>query len=210
MYVLFDENHNMYYVTTTDTEYAVNKMNTDTKETKKIFTITGEMNTKKGLQSTGDEEHIQLQSYDGRYLYISQVVNVNRSVKDFKEKTVSYGAGKSMTTQINTNYIYVLETDGSCADILSFKVNSNQGSDRVPSRQIGILPINFLCGDSRYLLLSGSSVSIEGLELTHKEYLEKLNEILESKTLSASISIQASFDKGLLGTDTHTWLNLVN
>lgn len=198
---VFDENNHMYYVTVTDTEYIINRMNLDTGKTDKFYAITGNMADFYEQQSAGNMCYMQLHSFDGKYFYVSQRVQYGK--ENFLSALIAYGAGKSLNTQSNMNYIYVLDMSGNCVNVFPFRINSANGN----TNEIA-LNISFLCGDSRYLMISVDSENIAGLELTNAKYLDKLNNIHSENGVHKSI--QLALDKVMIEEMVYSWKNLTN
>lgn len=217
--ILFDEVGNMYYATVTETQFIVNRLNIPTKKTEKFFSMECD-NTRagRGINSATDADYMRLESFDGTYFYISKVVNPLRTVKDFKKTTVDYGIEnpKTMTTEVNTNYIFALGKTGKCVNVFPFK---ETGLKETASRQQGTLQPVFVCGDSRYLLISfrvDGSTQIEGCELTDEKYLKRFQELSKEygqspNALNLCMAIQLVSSKGGgLDKDRTTWFNLSN
>ncbi len=217
--ILFDEIGNMYYATVTETQYIVNRLNIPAKKIEKFFSMECD-NTRAGggLNSAIDADFMRLESFDGTYFYISKVVNPLRAVKDFKETTVDYGIKnpKTMTTEVNTNYIFVLGETGKCVNVFSFK---ETGLKETASRQQGMIAIAFFTGDSRYILISlndDKSTKIEGCELTDEKYLKRFQELSKEYGQSPDapdlcVATQLVSSKaGGLDDDRITWFNLSN
>lgn len=199
--IVFDENNHMYYVTVTDTEYILNRMNLDTGKTDKFYSIAGNMAYSSEQHTAGDTFYMQLHSFDGEYLYVSQRVQYENH--DFLSAQINYGADRSLNTQSNVNYLYVIDLNGNCVNVFSFRINNANGN---PDERA--LNISFLCGDSRTLILSVDNENIAGLELTNATYLDKLNHIQGENRVYKSI--QLALDKTMLKERQNLWRNLTN
>lgn len=147
---IFDDSDNMYFLTKTNDSCIVNKYNIKDKNTEKIYTIQ--------CDNTGvaDAQYIDIRSFDGKYIYIHQRVNTNREKDAVKNYTVTcdLSNNKTITTEANTNYIYVIDTAGKCADVISLKAKPLK---ETVSKQTAIIVVDNFIGDSRMLILDLAS-----------------------------------------------------
>lgn len=212
--ILFDKVGNMYYAAVTETEYIINRLNIPTMKTEKFYSI--ECNNTPasgGFGSSTDADFTYLCNFDGTYFYIYKAVHGLSDVKNFRETTINYGIEhpKTMMTEVNTNYLFVVNEKGRCVDLFPFKETDLK---ETVSRQQGMLLPAFVCGDSRELLIGfrgDGSTKIEGLELTEEKYLNRIQEYLANKQYDYGVSTQVAYRKAYFDReDTDTWYNLSN
>lgn len=143
---LFDDNGNMYYATAKDNQYTINKFNVYTKSQEKFYSIS--CNT----DEFSDAEYMQMQLFDGKYFYVTRGVNETKKIEDYVADIVKYGHEnlKTLTTKVNSNYIYVLDLNGNCVDIT--ELPAGEKKDRY-DKQTGYVPYSLFTGNSQKLII---------------------------------------------------------
>lgn len=175
--VLFDNRKNMYYVTITDTEYIINRLDTITKKTEKFYTIQCNNLGKSSMAAARDADYIYMQLCDDECIYVSVSVNGLKNVAEFEPVTLKYGTNdsKTLVTDANTNYIYVVALNGKCENVISLK---EAGIRENAKRRQGMIVPRYICGKDGTILVSiNEEYKIENYELTNEKYLNRLEEI---------------------------------
>lgn len=181
---VFDNDGNMYYATEKDNEYTINKYNVYTKQQEKFYSM--KCNTyKPENKNTGtsvafsvasDSAYINLQMFDGKYFYVTRGVNLTKNKSDFIADTIRYGSdnSKSLVTKVNTNYIFVIDKDGTCVDIKEMQVS---GTDDKRTKQTGNMPIDLFVGNETRFIMKVNSQDA------------KTDDLYEGSIVDGSISV---------------------
>lgn len=213
-YVLFDNNGYMYYATATASEYVVNRLDTVSKKIEKFYAIECDNSIASGgFGGSADSGFITLENFDGTYLYISKAVNSYRKVADFKETTIKYGTDNNlnMTTKVNTNYIFMVNRNGNCTNIIPMEVS---GLKESYSKQQGMLLPNYIIGDSTNLVIAYHGLQgtrIKGYELTDEDSLKIIEEALKDPINSKlNINTWIMFSKSTLIDGKTSGRNMLN
>lgn len=215
--VLFDDKNNMYFAVCTDEEYIIKKLDISQKKVTDFYRIScnNTLGTN-GQVAANDADYMELMNFDGQYLYVYRCVNGMARVSDFKSEAISVGidGNHTITTEVNTNYLYVLDRNGVCINAIPIKI-AGQQTPKITSRQSGMLKATEIFGNDSMLVIAYNardSVNIEGAELSDLDKFYQLQKELASNHKEIFVSTKIMMFKSSIKTnyDSPILYNLAN